>query len=219
MECSSSTNIEHVRSAFGVIRAMNLTKEDVDEYINQRLATGYANASINRTTQLLKQAFVLAELPAPNIRRLDERGNKRRGFFTEQDVRRVLSNLTTELADFVLFAWLTGMRKGEIASLRWEDVDGNELVLRGENAKNGEERVLPFEGEELISLIERRKAARQFKVKNAVMLSAFIFHRKGEPICEFRKSWARACCMAGLGKMVCPTCRDGKCFYLTTKKE
>jgi integrase len=202
------TNIEHVRSAFGTIRAMNLTKEDVDDYISQRLAAGYANASINRTTQLLKQGFVLAELPAPKIRRLEERDNKRRGFFTEQDVRRVLSNLSTELADFVLFAWLTGMRKGEIASLRWEDVDGNELVLRGENAKNGEERVIPFEGE-LADLIERRKRARQFKLNGMMMLSAFIFHRRGERICEFRKSWARACCMAGLGKMVCPTCRDG----------
>jgi integrase len=202
------TNIEHVRSTFGMIRAINLTKEDVDEYINQRLATGYANASINRTTQLLKQGFILAELPAPKIRRLDERDNKRRGFFNEQDVRRLLSNLTTELADFVLFAWLTGMRKGEIASLRWEDVDGNELVLRGENAKNGEERVIPFEGE-LADLIERRKLSRQFKLNGMMMLSAFIFHRRGEPICEFRKSWARACCMAGLGKMVCPTCDEG----------
>lgn len=82
-------------------------------------------------------------------------------------------------------------------------------MLRGENAKNGEERVIPFEGEELIKLIERRKAARQFKVGNALILSALIFHRKGEPICEFRKSWARACCMAGLGKMVCPTCLGG----------
>lgn len=131
------TNIEHVRSAFGMIRALNLTKEDVDQYINHRLAAGYANASINRTTQLLKQGFILAELPAPKIRRLDERDNKRRGFFTEQDVRRVLSNLTTELADFVMFAWLTGMRKGEIASLQWEDVDGNELVLRGEREEWG----------------------------------------------------------------------------------
>jgi integrase len=203
------TNVEHVRTAFGSMRAVHLTDEDVDQYIKQRLEAGYAKASVNRTTQLLKQAFALAELPAPKIRKLDESGNKRRGFFTEQDVRSVLSNLTPELADFILFAWLTGMRKGEIASLRWEDVDGDEIVLRGENSKNGEERIIPFEGEELIALMERRKAARQFKVKDAVMLSAFIFHRKGEPICEFRKAWARACCMAGLGKMVCPQCGEG----------
>jgi len=107
----------------------------------------------------------------------------------------------------VLFAWLTGMRKGEIASLRSDDVDGDELVLRGEYSKNGEDRIIPFEGE-LAAVIERRRAARQFKMKDDSRLSVYIFHRKGEPICEFRKSWARACCMAGLGKMVCPNCGE-----------
>jgi integrase len=200
------TNVEHIRTAFGSMRAVHLTDPDVAHYIKQRLEDGYAKASVNRTTQLLKQAFALAELPAPKIRKLDESGNARRGFFTEQDVRSVVSNLSPELADFALFAWLTGMRKGEIASLRWEDVEGDEIVLLGENSKNGEERHIPLEGGELIALIGRRRTARQFKVKDAVMLSSFIFHRKGEPICEFRKAWARACCMAGLGKMVCPTC-------------
>ena len=47
----------------------------------------------------------------------------------------------------------------EIASLRWEDVDGDELLLRAENSKNGEDRVIPFEGE-LAGVIERRRAAR-----------------------------------------------------------
>jgi len=34
----------------------------------------------------------------------------------------------------------------------------------------------------------------------------FIFHYDGEPIREFRKSWATASVAAGLGKMVCPEC-------------
>jgi len=44
------------------------------------------------------------------------------------------------------------------------------------------------------------------KVKDTVMLASLIFHRKGLPITEFRKSWATACCVAGVGKMVCPQC-------------
>src|SRR5215471_3759723 len=46
------TNIEHVRSAFGAIRATFLTAEQVDEYIQRRLSEGAAKASINRVTQL-----------------------------------------------------------------------------------------------------------------------------------------------------------------------
>jgi hypothetical protein len=39
-------------------------------------------------------------------------------------------------------------------------------------------------------------------------LAALIFHNgQGESIVDLRKAWARACCMAGVGKMVCPTCR------------
>jgi integrase len=194
------TNVEHVRSAFGNIRATALTAEQVDEYIQRRLSEGAAKASINRVTQLLKQAYGLAELPAPRIRRLDETSNVRRGFFTEPEVRLVMANLPSELADFTLFAWLTGMRKGEIASLRWEDFDGDCIRLRAEDAKNGTARLIPLEGE-LNELIERRKRARQFKLNGVMIMSAQIFHRSGEPIREFRKSWATACRLAGVRRL------------------
>lgn len=86
-------------------------------YVEKRLADGDAKASINRAFQFLKQAYTLAELPAPRIRRLDESDDVRRGFFSEAEIRRVMTHLPGELSDFTLFAWLTGMRKGEIASL------------------------------------------------------------------------------------------------------
>lgn len=194
------SNIKRARADFGMVRATALTAEDVDQYIEGRLGNGDAKASINRTLQLLKQAYAMAELPAPKIRRLDESDNVRRGFFSESEVRRVIANLPVELADFTLFAWLTGMRKSEIASLAWEDVDGDCIRLRAENAKNGTARLIPLEGE-LSEVIERRKAARQVKVNGAVMIAALIFHRNGEPIREFRKSWATACAKAGIRRL------------------
>jgi len=191
------SNIKRTRADFGTVRATALSPEAVDLYVEQRLEDGNAKASINRTLQLLRQAYKLADLPAPKIRRLDESDNVRRGFFSEAEIRRVLANLPVELADFSLFAWLTGMRKSEIASLRWEDVDGGCIRLR---AKNGTARLIPLEGE-LSKLIARRKAARQIKIKETVMISALIFHRKGEPIREFRKSWATACTKAGISRL------------------
>lgn len=92
------------------------------------------------------------------------------------------------------------MRKSKIASLRWEDVDGDCIRLRAENAKNGKSRALPLEGE-LAELIARRRVARQFKMNGTVTLSALIFHRKGEPIREFRKAWATACKKAGVCRL------------------
>jgi integrase len=189
-----------VRADFAGVRAMSLSKEDVDRYIEERLASGDKPASINRTTGLIKQGYTFAELPVPKFRKLDESGNVRHGFFSEVELRRVMSNLDADLADFTLFGWLTGMRKSEIASLRWEDVSGDEIRLRAENAKTGEGRTIPFEGE-LADLIERRRKARQFEIEKVTMTSPLIFHRKGEPIREFRKSWATACKLAGVRRL------------------
>lgn len=196
----AKSNLKSLHSDFGMIRATALRNEDIDAYIEEHLREGYAKASVNRALGLLKQAYALAELPSPKIRKLDESDNVRRGFFSESEVRRVIVNLPADLADFTLFAWLTGWRKGEIASLQWSEVNGDCIRLRAENAKNGNARMVPIEGE-LSELIARRKAARQVKVKETVMLSNFIFHRKGVPIVEFRKTWKTACTKAGISRL------------------
>lgn len=215
------SNLKRVRVDFALLRATGLTAEQVDRYIEQRQAEGAAPASINRVTQLLGQAFKLAIKhrrlsAAPYIRHLSEAGNVRQGFFSQAEFRAVLDNLPDYLKDFVRFAYCTGMRKGEIASLRWEDVEGDVIRLRAENAKNGKARSVAVVGE-LEELMERRRTARRVKKENSpVMLSAMLFHRDGEPVGDFRKAWATASCMARLGKLVCPKCNgavdaDYKC--------
>jgi integrase len=194
------SNIARARTDFGITRAAALTAEQVDRYVQDRLIDGSAKASINRVTQLLRQAYKLAGLPVPRIRRLPEKGNERQGFFSEQEIRGVVANLPQALADFTLFGWLTGMRKGEIASLAWEDVDGDVIRLRAENAKTGEARMIPLEGE-LAELVARRRAARQVERDGTVMISSLIFHRAGTPIGDFRKAWARAGKKAGIQRI------------------
>ena len=191
---------------FGHYRAISLTAQAVDGYVQQRLADGDRPATINRVTQLIGQAYRLAirrgdlnQMPA--IRHLSEAGNERKGFFSREEFERVYSSLPRDLADFALFGFLTGWRKSEIASLKWQDVEDSVIRLRGENAKNGEARSVVIAGE-LSPVVERRKQAR---LANGV-LTALVFHRNGEPVRQFRKAWASACVAAALGKMVCPKC-------------
>jgi len=205
------SNLKRVRHDFALQRAAMLTADQVDRYIERRLAENSAPSSINRVTQLLGQAFSLAVRQkrlsgAPFIRHLSESGNVRQGFFGESEFQQVVENLPEYLKDFARFAYLTGMRKGEIASLRWEDIDGDVIRLRAENAKNGEARSVPIEGD-LRDLIERRRIARQVRKEGStVTLSGWLFHRDGEPVANFRKAWATACVMAGLGRFVCRQC-------------
>jgi integrase len=203
------SNIARARADFGNVRAASLTAEQVDRYIEdrlrdryveERLEKGSAKASVNRVTQLLKQAYKLAELPAPRIRKLSEKGNERQGFFSESEIRSVIENLPADLRDFTLFGWLTGMRKGEIASLAWEDVDGDVIRLRAENAKTGEARMIPLEGE-LGELIERRRGAREIEIDKVPMIASLIFHRAGDPVGDIRKAWATACKKAGIRRL------------------
>jgi integrase len=206
-------HLKPMREHFGDWRAVEVRAEAVDKFISMLLegtadVRGKAPATVNRSTQLLAQAFNLAlerrQLSmAPHIRHLPERGNARQGFFADHEFRGVVENLPSYLQDFARFGYLTGWRRGEIASLRWEDVDGDLIRLRGENVKNGESRSITADGE-LAELLERRKKARQVKTKTAVLIADLVFHHGGEPIVDFRKAWATACRMAGV---------EGKLFH------
>jgi hypothetical protein len=77
--------LKRVDTDFGAYRAVDLTAEKVDKYIEQRLVDGDRPATINRTTQMLGQAYALAVkretlTRAPYIRHLSEAGNARQGF-------------------------------------------------------------------------------------------------------------------------------------------
>jgi integrase len=108
----------------------------------------------------------------------------------------VQSHLPDDLKDFALFAYLTGWRRGECASIGWQNVEDGVIRLRAEDTKNGEPRSIPIEGE-LVQIIERRKKARLVDG----VLTALLFHRDGRAIAEFRKSWATACRLAGVHRL------------------
>jgi integrase len=206
------SHLSHIRNYFGDWRAVEIKAALVDRYIEGRLAKGAKPSSVNRSTQVFSQALNLAVereqlSQAPKLRHLSEQGNARQGFFGDRELRAVVENLPDYLKDFVRFAFLVGWRKGEVASLSWSDVEGDCIRLCPENAKNGEGRMIVLEGE-LSELIERRRAARALEKPTGTVLASLIFHHGGQPLVDLRKAWARACCIVGVGKMVCPTCND-----------
>jgi integrase len=201
------STIKRAKEYFDDFRALSVTSKMINEYIQAKLDAGYANASINRTLQMVGQAYRLAKLPAPRMVRLDESGNVRKGFFEPVQFAAVQSNLSHDLRDFVAFLYATGWRKGEASSLTWQDVESSSIELRAEHSKNGKARSVPLEGE-LAEIIERRRAARQYKQGQLTQLSEFVFHRDGKPIKEFRKAWATACLLGGVGKLHCRKCDE-----------
>ncbi len=82
------------------------------------------------------------------------------------------------LEPVVLLALNTGMRRGEILSLRWGDVSDDELVVRGEIAKSAQTRVIPLN-------LESQRIFRDWD-----SLGEWVFPGKEEtPLTTIKKSW------------------------------
>ena len=208
------SHLGRIRETFGAWRAVDVTAEDIDRYITDA-REAISPATINRGTQLLAQAFKLAverkhlsSALVPRIRHLLEK-NVRQGFFDDADFRVLVEALPDYLQDFTRFGYITGWRKGEIASLLWADVDGDVIRLRPENSKNKQGRSVPLrdsEGKltEVGGLIEDRRRARKFEGDQGTVFASHVFHHNGQPIGDIRKAWATACKSVGL---------DGKLFH------
>jgi integrase len=113
-----------VRDHFKDWRAVEINFRAIETYITKRREEGKANATINRELELLRRALRLAHdrqlLPSiPKVRVLTE-NNTRQGFFERPDLEAVVAALPDYLRDLTRFAYLTGWRKGEIISLKWE---------------------------------------------------------------------------------------------------
>ncbi len=202
--------------AFGHWRVVDLVDGDaaIERYIRDRIAHGASPATVNRETQLFAQAltpFFAKKLrqPMPTIRRFSEKGNARKGFFERADFEAVLAQITDRaVADFLSWFYWTGMRPKEIGSLTWADYDAETSTLRlhARDAKTGYGRVIPLENE-LRAIIDRRIKARRFACP-------FMFHRAGEPMGDFRKTWLSACRAAGFTVTVD---RDGQTIERAAK--
>jgi integrase len=202
LDTPSKGKVARAKADFGHHRAVSLTAQHVDKYIEQRLEAGDRPATINRITQLLGQAYKLAiqrgELNAkPHIRHLSEAGNARQGFLTAEQIEAVIVHLPEDLRDFTAWCAATGMRKGEAAGLTWNMVHGDELHIPGSITKNRQPRVLPVVGQ-LADIIARRQTARPTEVHGTTVMAERVFHRRGQPVRNFRKAWDAACGKAGV---------------------
>jgi integrase len=201
--------IKMVRADWGIKVMEDLTPVDLQEYYVRRAKEEYKVATTNRIVQLLRRMFSLAnELKLanppkwPDFKLPSEKGNRRTGFVQPLQMRKLLAELPDDgLVEFVEWCYATGMRKSEAASLRWEWVNDTELTVPGEFCKSGEPHTIQFGGV-LPAIIARCRARRAFDANGTPQFSQFLFHRGGEPVLEFRKSWKTACKKAGCGNLL-----------------
>ena len=198
---SNGACLKRMRRYFGRYPIPACTGLVIRNYMAARQRAGRKAGTINRELSVLKVAFRLGYehdlvTRMPVVKHLPEHG-VRNEFFTREEIDALLPWLPEHLRDVVLFGFLTGWRKGEIAGLKWSNVDraGSVVRLDPEQNKSRDVRVLTLHGE-LAALIERRWQARKY----GRLLALHVFHRAGRPIMDFHHTWLRACRKAGLGR-------------------
>ena len=201
----------HLRPFFGNYLAAAITTEKAREYLLLRRAEGAADGTLQNELALLKKLLRLASRATPpkvtrvpyiQMPRCD---NVRKGFIEHEGYTQLLAALPEYLRPVVTMAYCTGMRRGEIVSLRWENVDLlNRLVrLNAGETKNGDGRVIPL-GDELLDSLKSQLYLRNTAVPHCPLVFFRIIKTKENPspswvpIGDFRRVWETACAKCGL---------------------
>ena len=187
----------HLKKAFGVTRALDITPDRVRSYQADRLDEKASPATVNRETSHLARAFriavkagLLSTVP-PFPDRLEESA-PRQGFFEHAEYLAVRDQLApTVYQDVLDFAYYSGWRRGEVTGLTWREIDmaGSVIRLDPERSKTKAGRLLPI-SQPLKEVLQRRIATRRLDC-------LMVFHRDGEAVIDWRKAWKAACKAAG----------------------
>jgi integrase len=203
-------SLKHLKTFFEGVRAIDITTERIRVYILQRQEEGAENGTINRELAALKRMFSLANqmtppkvVNVPYVPHLEE-NNARQGYFEHGEYLAIRKGLPAYLKPPIVMAYHTGMRKQEIFSLQWPQVDLMEgkINLRSEDTKNKEPRVIYLQGE-LLEVIHFQRALRDQKFPSCPWV---FFGETGERIKDFRYAWDKALRKAGLAPK--KKCRD-----------
>ena len=185
--------VRHLKEHFGTMRANEIGTGSVKAYIEKRQKEGAENATINRELTSLVRMFSLAVesgkvLRALHISKLDE-NNVREGFFEPLDFEKIKEALPSHLKPLFVTAYFTGLRKGELQNMTWNQLDlfGRKITLPPGQTKNKEARViLLVDGELYDTLLTQYK-----ETSSHYPNCPYVFHKDGRQIGDFRKVWER----------------------------
>ena len=143
------TSIKNLLQEFSGRMIHEITVRDVENYKMLRVSK-VKPATVNRELSCIKYMFNVAVLweylsdnPLRSIPQFKEPPGRIR-YLQEEEVIPLLECCADHVRLIVITAINTGMRKGEILRLKWQDIDLRQRLIIVRNSKNNESRVLPI---------------------------------------------------------------------------
>lgn len=142
-----------LRSTFQNMKCTDLGTAAMNAYRDAWTAQGTSNTTVNRDLQVLRRAYRLAaDCEPPKVERVPKfallpENNARKVFITEEQVdalRLAASREGLWARVLIEMAYMYGWRRGELLSLRTQDVNLSEGWIRLETSKNGLPREAPL---------------------------------------------------------------------------
>jgi integrase len=146
--------IKHLKEVFGTTALGTFTTRMVEQYQSERLKERKP-ATVNRTLAILKHMFTKAvewemvhEQVLVKVRRVKQllENNRRLRFLSVEECQQLIHSCDPHLRPIVIMAFNTGMRRGEILGLTWDQVDLKHGFILLEVTKNGERKEIPING-------------------------------------------------------------------------
>lgn len=142
--------IETLNDCFGNQLLTQIRPLDIERFKAERLEK-MAKATVNRELALLKNIFTKAthwgtfnRLNPVKMVQMCKEDNERLRFLTKEEIAKLLEHCDGELLALVKFALNTGMRRGEIMNLTWNDIDIERGLIYIRDSKSGKARILPM---------------------------------------------------------------------------
>ena len=165
---------------------------DIESFKAARLKEGVSKSRVNRNLDVLKKMLNLAvdweylhESPARKVKRFPGSNLKER-ILGEDEKRRLLETCAPHLRPIVITALYTAMRKAEILSLKWGQVDLGKRTIRVERTKSGKPRIIPINSV-LLDELSRLKQA------NGKSEHVFLDPANDKPMKDVKTAFRSAC--------------------------
>jgi len=186
-------HLYHLRFVLGYFSdtpALRVTKATAEEFRKKRKLFNpkIKDATINRDLSVLRHLLywavdeqLLTANPLARLKMPPER-RSRRQILSIAEENSLLDAAKGHLNIMVVTALDTGMRRGEITSQRWEDIDFAQRIISVTHSKTpgGESREIPLTERLYALLLERRKS------------SGFVIEFEHQPVRIVKRSWKTA---------------------------